>query len=197
MQDRILIKTLPNEVKNGKTRLYSLVQCPDCHTQRKVRTDSYKISTTTLCKSCNNLRRPTKSEDEKFNHIKYYHTLKGKASYIYSGQVERAILRGYSRPEYTREELITYLMNSPTYISLFNSWAQSGFLKALAPSVDRIDDYKSYTFNNIQIVTWNFNNDKANTDTVNGKLLKICNPMAFRFYYYKIVKLNFHEDSMI
>ena len=99
MQDKILIKTLPNEIIKGKVRMFSLVQCPDCSNQRKVRTDSYKISLTTLCRGCVNLRRPTKLESEKFNHIEYYHSLKGKASYIYSAQVERSILRGYQLPE--------------------------------------------------------------------------------------------------
>ena len=38
----------------------------------------------------------------------------------------------------------------------------------LSPSVDRIDDYRSYIFDNIQLMTWRKNLDKSYTDRKNG-----------------------------
>jgi hypothetical protein len=51
---------------------------------------------------------------------------------------------------------------------LYDNWAKSGYKKELSPSFDRLDDYKSYTFDNIQIMTWAENRKKYNSDVLNG-----------------------------
>ena len=38
----------------------------------------------------------------------------------------------------------------------------------LAPSIDRKDDYKPYTFDNIQLTTWQQNKAKGHEDCKNG-----------------------------
>ncbi len=174
MSRKILVENLPTEKINGKNRMFCIVECPECTKQRKVRTDSYKTKETTLCGSCVQRTRPTKNPKELFNPRKYYRSLTGKASYIYTTQLKKSEERDYSLPSYSREELIDYLLNNQTYLDLFKDWENSGFKKELAPSVDRIDDYKSYSFENIQIVTWGYNNEKYSQDTLSGKSVKTC-----------------------
>ena len=41
---------------------------------------------------------------------------------------------------------------------LHQEWVKSGFKKDLVPSVDRKDDYKGYSFDNIKLTTWEINN---------------------------------------
>lgn len=170
--DKIKIKEIV--IPGAKDRPGCVVECPDCGKQRIIRLDAYKGQDTTLCRSCNNRRRPVKAVEDKFDAIAYYRSLAGKASYIYSAQVAKSKERGYSAPKYTRQELVDYLINNPIFIKLFNAWEASGFLKGLAPSTDRICDYKAYSFSNIQIVTWNYNNEKHRADVVSGKTAKAC-----------------------
>jgi hypothetical protein len=46
------------------------------------------------------------------------------------------------------------------FYELYNNWIDSGYKKSDKPSVDRIDDYKGYSFDNIQLMTWKENNKK-------------------------------------
>lgn len=167
--DKILLKTLTT----GKRKSY-LVQCPDCNSTRPMRSDSYKNAATTCCRSCLNLRRPTKDPEDKFNYMEFYRSPRGKASHIYSFQVDKSKARNHEPPKYTREELIDFLLNSEIYLTLFNQWKESGYLRDLAPSVDRLDDYETYSFDNIQVITWAENNKKYQEDVKNGKTTKVC-----------------------
>lgn len=172
--EKIFIKALPIKYVNNKARQYCEVQCPDCLKLHECRLDSFKRSETTCCRSCLNKRRLKRSKEELFNHIDFYRSPSGKASVIYTNQIIRSKQRGYQLPKYTREEFIEFLLNSNEYIILFENWKNSNFKKNKAPSVDRIDDYKTYSFDNIQIITWEQNNEKYKADTLAGKSIKTC-----------------------
>lgn len=159
---------------SGRTRQMCEVQCPICNLKRKMRTDSFKSVNTTNCQSCNWNLRPRKPENERFNYLKYYRSLEGKASNLYTAQVQKCKERNHPLPIYTREELIEYLINSLIYIKLFNIWKFNNFEKNYAPSVNRLNDYKSYSFDNIEIVSWKYNNDIFTKDTISGKTAKVC-----------------------
>ena len=47
-------------------------------------------------------------------------------------------------------------------------WLALGCQTEMIPSLDRIDDYKPYTLDNIQVVTWIKNRSKSNSDRKNG-----------------------------
>lgn len=51
---------------------------------------------------------------------------------------------------------------------MFGNWVASGFDSKLKPSGDRLDDYRPYSFDNLRLVTWGENENKACHDIRNG-----------------------------
>jgi len=91
---------------------------------------------------------------------------------IYHHQVETSKKREHKLPAYTREQLKEWLLSQDKYHTIHSQWADSGYKKELTPSVDRLDDYKGYRFDNIQITTWEDNNLKGRSDIYSGKNTK-------------------------
>lgn len=108
-----------------------------------------------LSKAC----KKYKSEYTK-NYVK---TRKGKVTQIYNSQKASSKQRGHSRPLYTKDELENW-MYEHGYEDMFIAWKNSGYTSDNSPSVDRIDPMKGYSFNNIQLVLWKNNNEKAYED---------------------------------
>tara|TARA_R110000824_G_scaffold26744_1_gene91663 strand:+ start:195 stop:806 length:612 start_codon:yes stop_codon:yes gene_type:complete len=107
--------------------------------------------------------------------LKQQRTKDGKLKTIYASQVLHSKRRGYEKPKYTKQEFVDKYINNQIYLSLFINWVGSGYLKELSPSFDRLDDYKSYSFDNLRIVTWNDNHIKSCSDRkkgVNNKVSK-------------------------
>jgi len=110
-----------------------------------------------VCKNCK------KGEDERYRHSK-----KGVLSQIYGAQKERAKINKYIELKYTKKELGSWLFSHPIFNELFANWKASNFNKSLAISIDRINDYKGYSFDNIQLMTWDENRIKYYSDAKNG-----------------------------
>ena len=87
---------------------------------------------------------------------------------IYRRQKRNSKARGHKPPQYTKQELINWANSQDAFHSLYDNWVKSGYKKPLKPSIDRISDYDSYRFENIQLMTWDSNNRKAHRDMVNG-----------------------------
>lgn len=103
------------------------------------------------------------------NHSKkYYQTKKGISARIYNRQKNSSIERGHPLPSYNLQELRGWLYEQKSFSLLFENWALSGFNRNLTPSCDRIDDYKPYSIDNLTIVTWIENNNRAHLDRVSG-----------------------------
>lgn len=98
----------------------------------------------------------------------YRHTKLGLSSNIYGRQRQRSKRKGWSMPTYTLKEFRRWLFSQDWFHILFDKWVKSGYDKMLVPSCDRINDYKPYTLDNLQIITWDENNQKGNTDQKNG-----------------------------
>ena len=96
-------------------------------------------------------------------------TKKGLVKRIYHGQKKNSIHRGHPMPTYTIDELRLWFKCNPVSDQLFLEWRASGYEKMLAPSVDRIDDYKGYSLDNIQLLTWQDNLDKSHIDRKEGR----------------------------
>jgi len=108
---------------------------------------------------------------------KYRQSIDGFLSKIYSSQIRASAKRNMPPPSYTKKELLAWLNETPLFLTLFNEWTASGFIKNKIPSIDRIDDYKPYSFENISLVTWADNFKKACDDRKSGKNSKHSRPV--------------------
>jgi len=102
--------------------------------------------------------------------LKYYKTKVGVITRIYGGQRHRSKKRGHEMPLYSKKELSDWLFSKDLFHILFSKWENSGYDIYAKPSVDRLDDKKGYSFDNIQLMTWGENKDKSNRDRREGKL---------------------------
>jgi hypothetical protein len=116
-----------------------------------------KQGKTSYCKNCNN-----KSIKE------YKRTLIGNAKAIYTHQKQSSKIRGHHPPAYAKQDFVDFLLSNKKYINLHSEWVESGYENSLIPSVDRIDDYKGYSLDNIEVMTWKENRIKSNEDRKNG-----------------------------
>ena len=121
--------------------------CTRCHKIKNIsefysderRNDGLKSS----CKACDNLSM-----------LNYSHTKLGIVTRIYLDQRSRSKRRNMALPTYSKQELKKWLYGQELFHELFDNWNASEFDRLLAPSVDRLDDYKPYTPDNIQLMTW-------------------------------------------
>jgi len=115
------------------------------------------------CKSC---------RDKYF--IEYKKSKKGVVSIIYADQKHNSRGRGHPMPSYSKKELKDWLYSQKKFHELYDKWKISGYDRWLKPSVDRLDDYKPYTLDNIRIVTWRDNAYRYYDDAKNGVNNKRC-----------------------
>lgn len=92
------------------------------------------------------------------NSDKYRRSIKGLVSNLYGHQ--RANTRNHGQPIYTKEEFRDWILSQPHFNSMYNDWVDSDYSSRLTPSVDRIEEDKGYTLNNIQLMTWESNDRK-------------------------------------
>lgn len=98
----------------------------------------------------------------------YYRSKRGLALQMHTHQRQSSVKRGHPEPSYTKEKLYDWLMSQPKFHELYDNWVKSGFNSKLRPSIDRLDDYKGYSFDNIQLMTFKENNQKSHADRING-----------------------------
>lgn len=112
---------------------------------------------------------------------KYRFSKKGLISKIYNKQIKSCKRRGHDLPKYSRIELFNYFKEDKIFNLLYRNWIKSGYNTDLIPSIDRLNDYETYSFDNIQVITWKENNRKGNLDIINGKN----NKLSKEVYQYK------------
>jgi len=138
-------------------------KCTECKTEKpiddfgkqKANRDGLKLQ----CKRCNNLRSAA-----------YKKTKSGLVANIYSSQLGSSRSRGHSVPKYTLGELRIWIFSKIEFGPLYQKWVESDYNKNLSPSIDRKDDKKGYSFDNIQLMTWGENKAKAEADMRSGKI---------------------------
>ncbi len=126
-------------------------------------------------------------KDSKNYPTKCHLTEKGVIRIIYKTQKRNCIIRKMSQPTYSKYELKEWLYNNG-FKKLFDNWVNSNYQKQLKPSVDRIDDFKSYSFDNIQLGTWQDNHNHQVMDILNGvnKSGARCKPIL-QFYKNNLI----------
>lgn len=98
---------------------------------------------------------------------------------IYYNQISNSRSRKHVPPKYTLEELNKWIYKQPAFKVLYDNWLANDCITDLIPSIDRLDDAKGYSFDNIQLMTWKENNLKSYENTKEiyqfnkkGKLVK-------------------------
>lgn len=112
------------------------------------------------CKEC-------AKKDVKENQTEYDKTEKGVIRVIYKTQKRNSTIRKMSHPLYTKKQLKEWLYENQ-FNSFYGQWVEGGYDKNLKPSVDRLDDFKPYTFDNIKLGTWQENKNHQYEDIING-----------------------------
>ena len=113
----------------------------------------------------------------------YYHTLNGLISKIYSQQRKKSIHRNHTPPQYSKEELKEWMLKQSNFKELWNNWVDSNYDTQLKPSVDRLENDKGYSFDNIELVTWEENNKRGNRDMRLGKIIHGTQPQIAVIQY--------------
>ena len=93
-------------------------------------------------------------ECDKIDSTKYRHTKSGVLTQLFYHINRNARARNMERPNFSKKELIDWATTETQFDTLYENWVASGYSKDLTPSIDRLNDYKSYTFDNIRLVTW-------------------------------------------
>lgn len=128
---------------------------------------------------------------------KYQLSPKGVLNVIYRNQKLRE-KRKNIKVNYNWEEFKNKYINNKIYLDLYNKWVNSGYLKNLKPSFDRIDNKKDYSFDNLQVITWEENNNKGrkeksikvNQYDINGNYIKTFNSIVEASKEVNIYKSN-------
>jgi len=126
-----------------------------------------------VCKTCTN-------KIKKVQNRRYNRTKEGILTRIYGDQKKNSIRRGHPLPTYTKEELGKWIFTQKKFNALFDRWVRCGYKSDAKPSIDRKNDNKPYTLENIRLTTWRDNNLKAYSDHRKGKL-KYDQKIAIKF----------------
>lgn len=100
--------------------------------------------------------------------VNWRKTPKGLLTNIYSNQ-KRQFLRIDSKRNkhsvhYSVKQLHDKFLNDKKYLKIYKEWVESGYKSYLKPSIDRINSFKNYTINNIQVLTWEQNRKKGHIE---------------------------------
>lgn len=91
-------------------------------------------------------------------------------------------------PTYSKEELQFWLLSNDTFNSIFKSWKKNNFQKNETPSLDRLDEGKGYSFDNIRIVDWQENNRSYQIKRRRGQAITVQNR--------PVVQINFNKTKI-
>ena len=118
--------------------------------------------------------------------VKYSRTKKGLVTQMYSQQKRSSKSRGHQPPQYTKEELSEWLFNQPHFNFLYEIWKANDYRTSLKPSIDRFNNYKGYSLDNICLVAWSLNNRRGTQNTKTG----IDNKQSYRVQQIDIANGN-------
>lgn len=92
-------------------------------------------------------------------------TVKGWLTKVYCCMKKSSIKRKMPMPTFTKDALSIWINDNykDVFSVLFHEWIESGCSKDLTPSISRLDDYKPYTLDNLELVIWKTNNQNGRT----------------------------------
>lgn len=91
-------------------------------------------------------------------------SISGVYKRLWHHNTKNSIKRGHSAPTYSQQELGDWIISQPNFNSLYQTWIESDFNHFKSVSIDRLDNSKGYSFDNIQLVDFQTNCDNAYRD---------------------------------
>lgn len=98
----------------------------------------------------------------------YDFTFKGVIRVLYKTMKRHQELRGHGELPFTKKGFKGWALDND-YQELYTTWKNKGYLKEDKPSVDRLDDFKGYSFTNMRLVTWVENKQHQASDILTGE----------------------------
>lgn len=104
--------------------------------------------------------------------IKYRRSKKGVLARIYNDQRANSKKYGRPLPDYTMLEFRNAYIDDPAFLKHYDRWVENDYLQSFRPCFDRVDCFKPYTFDNLQIISCRDNQKKASQDKKARELLR-------------------------
>lgn len=96
--------------------------------------------------------------------INWNHSITGVCKRLWHHNTKNSIKRGHPAPTYSQQELEDWITSQPNFNDLYQEWVDSDFNQFSSVSIDRLDNSKGYSFENIQLVSFQVNCDNAYRD---------------------------------
>ena len=131
----------------------------------------------------------------------YKNTTKGFCTLLYGNQRVDSKYRNMPMPDYSSKELHIWLLENTNFKERLGLWVKNGSKKRdpTMPSIDRIDNTKPYTFENIQLTSLEMNHAKNHLDNLNGVVLNGNHTPILQLLNGKLVRefISQHEAERI
>ena len=121
--------------------------------RRKKNKEYYQKKSKQIRTKVNQYRKENIDEIKK-KKINYYRTMNGFLTHRYASMKQRNVV------SFSKEELSKWLdCRKRLFEKLLIEWKKNGFKREFSPSINRIDDFKGYSIDNIELITWKKNNE--------------------------------------
>lgn len=130
------------------------------------------------CKECTKLDSQLNEKNSSTSKESYDKTQKGVIRVLYKSMIQRSKKRKQDKPNFTKNEFSLWMYEN-NYFKLWEAWKKHNYNKSLKPSINRKNDFKSYTFENIELLTDKENRLQQNNDIRTGTSTsgKMCKPV--------------------
>lgn len=145
----------------------------------------YKKGYGSICKECANARARAYNKRTGFvSYKKYEKTPSGYLMRTYRNMKSRVTGIQYKKAHLyqglellDKESFYQWALADAAFFSLYNAYVDSGYQMKLAPSIDRIDSSKGYTFDNIRWLSHSENSRNGNYSRFNKTVLHENSPL--------------------